>query len=51
MRVRVRSKRTVSVDVIVPSMFEYRPLTISRLNLRSVISLVASSSEASGRML
>ena len=51
MRVSVRSKRTVSVDVIVPSMFEYRPLTISRLNLRSVISLVASSSEASGRML
>ena len=34
-----------------PSMLEYWPLTMSRLNLRSVMSLVASSSEASGRML
>merc|ERR1712086_1036167 len=32
-------------------MLEYWPLTMSRLNLRSVIIFVASSSEASGKML
>ena len=40
-----------AVEVIMPSMLEYWPLTMSRLNLRSVIIFVASSSEASGKML